>query len=69
MKNKVEDIKLWEIELNEFIIRTVSKMAAEVAANRTAREMEMLTNKLNAPNWSFPSAFLYALSVVTTIGK
>ena len=44
-------------------------MAAEIAANRTARQMEQTANVLNAPNWSFPSAFLYALSIVTTIGK
>ncbi|GAU95111.1 hypothetical protein RvY_06786 [Ramazzottius varieornatus] len=43
-------------------------MAAEIAANRTAREMEQTSNVINAPNWSFPSAFLYALSIVTTIG-
>ena len=44
-------------------------MAAEIAANRTAREMEKKADQLNAPNWSFPSAFLYALSIITTIGN
>jgi hypothetical protein len=65
----VEQIHLWEVELNRYIINSVARMAAEFAANRTAREMEHATNVRDAPNWSFPSAFLYALSIVTTIGK
>lgn len=58
------DEELWRIKTNEELVNYTWLVAEAITNGYDGNNIDETANK-----WSFPGAFLYSLTVITTIGK